>query len=242
MKKVLKVVLAAAAVAAMAVPAVAADKLIVKDNATTPNTVFKVDDAGTITSTSSIFSFDSTNKRLGVGIAAPTGNLDVVGTSFPTARVMRQVTAVNTYSAMGISLQKTNSDPSNGFGPGFIFQSVNPAGVVNNAGVVYGVTETFDAVNATAGSKGGIRFGVFNNAATPVYAFNILSTGFVGVGTTTPETVFDINGNSVRVRTSRTPATASAACSQGEISWDSGYVYVCVAANSWKRAALATWP
>jgi len=45
MKKICKVILAAAAIVALAVPAMAADKLIVKDAAGTAD-VFKVDDAG----------------------------------------------------------------------------------------------------------------------------------------------------------------------------------------------------
>jgi len=28
----------------------------------------------------------------------------------------------------------------------------------------------------------------------------------------------------------------------GQIAFDSGYIYVCVATNTWKRAAIATWP
>jgi hypothetical protein len=39
----------------------------------------------------------------------------------------------------------------------------------------------------------------------------------------------------------RTPASASATGSAGNICWDSGYFYVCVAANTWKRAALSSW-
>jgi hypothetical protein len=27
----------------------------------------------------------------------------------------------------------------------------------------------------------------------------------------------------------------------GSVCWDANYVYVCVATNSWKRAALAAW-
>lgn len=37
------------------------------------------------------------------------------------------------------------------------------------------------------------------------------------------------------------PASASATGEQGEIAWDAGYIYVCTADNTWKRAALATW-
>ena len=37
------------------------------------------------------------------------------------------------------------------------------------------------------------------------------------------------------------PATASDPGAAGQISWDADFVYVCVSANTWKRAALATW-
>lgn len=50
------------------------------------------------------------------------------------------------------------------------------------------------------------------------------------------------SSNKIRMSdTARTPATAGATGAVGEMCWDSGYVYVCVAANTWKRAALATW-
>ena len=38
-----------------------------------------------------------------------------------------------------------------------------------------------------------------------------------------------------------TPASASATGTQGTVVWDSGYIYVCVATNTWKRAAITTW-
>jgi hypothetical protein len=37
------------------------------------------------------------------------------------------------------------------------------------------------------------------------------------------------------------PASSSAAGTVGGITWDSNYVYTCVATNTWKRAAIATW-
>lgn len=39
----------------------------------------------------------------------------------------------------------------------------------------------------------------------------------------------------------QTPASASAACTAGQIAWDASYMYVCVATNTWKRSAIATW-
>lgn len=39
-----------------------------------------------------------------------------------------------------------------------------------------------------------------------------------------------------------TPASATAAGIAGTVVWDADYVYVCTAANTWKRVAIATWP
>ncbi len=51
----------------------------------------------------------------------------------------------------------------------------------------------------------------------------------------------DINGDAIRLRTAQTPASATAAGDTGMICWDANYIYVCVATNTWKRSAIATW-
>lgn len=43
------------------------------------------------------------------------------------------------------------------------------------------------------------------------------------------------------ITTPTTPASAAATGEVGTIAWDTNYVYVCVATNTWKRAALSTW-
>lgn len=50
-----------------------------------------------------------------------------------------------------------------------------------------------------------------------------------------------VNGDGVLRGASAVPATAGAAGNAGQITWGAGYIYVCVAANTWQRAALATW-
>jgi len=50
-----------------------------------------------------------------------------------------------------------------------------------------------------------------------------------------------ITGDTIRVDTARTPSSSSDTCNAGEISWDSSFIYVCVAANTWKRSAISTW-
>jgi hypothetical protein len=47
-------------------------------------------------------------------------------------------------------------------------------------------------------------------------------------------------GGSVLIGT-QTPASAGATGTAGTVTWDAGYVYVCTATNTWKRAELLTW-
>ena len=72
-------------------------------------------------------------------------------------------------------------------------------------------------------------------------AFHLDVNGNVGIGDANPAAKLDVNGDTIRVRDSKTPASQSADGSAGEIVWDANYVYVCVAANTWKRSALSTW-
>ncbi|HRI98992.1 MAG TPA: hypothetical protein PLZ93_25425, partial [Nocardioides sp.] len=65
--------------------------------------------------------------------------------------------------------------------------------------------------------------------------------GNLGLGTGAPTRKLDINADSFRVRTGKTPASAGAAGVQGEICWDASFIYVCVATNTWRRVAHATW-
>ncbi len=67
------------------------------------------------------------------------------------------------------------------------------------------------------------------------------STDRVGIGTATPAVKLDVNSDVLRLRTAKTPASAAAAGNQGDIAWDATYIYVCIATNTWRRVAHATW-
>jgi len=51
----------------------------------------------------------------------------------------------------------------------------------------------------------------------------------------------EVASDSITITTAKTPATASATGTQGQIAWDANYIYVCTATNTWKRVAIATW-
>lgn len=38
------------------------------------------------------------------------------------------------------------------------------------------------------------------------------------------------------------PASAGATGTAGQIAYASGFLYICVATNTWQRVAIATWP
>lgn len=52
----------------------------------------------------------------------------------------------------------------------------------------------------------------------------------------------DFYGQKIRIRNSKTPQSATDIGNSGDLCWDSSYIYVCIAPNVWKRAALSTWP
>lgn len=52
---------------------------------------------------------------------------------------------------------------------------------------------------------------------------------------------FEANTNSIRVKTSSTPANSTATGTSGEIKWDSNYIYVATANNVWKRVSLSSF-
>jgi hypothetical protein len=47
--------------------------------------------------------------------------------------------------------------------------------------------------------------------------------------------------NILRIPENKTPLSATDTGTKGDICWDSDYIYVCVATNTWKRVALTTW-
>jgi len=69
----------------------------------------------------------------------------------------------------------------------------------------------------------------------------ITSSGIVGIGTNDPTAMLDINSDTLRLRTAKTPASATAAGNQGDICWNSTYMYVCVATNTWRRIPHSSW-
>jgi len=80
-----------------------------------------------------------------------------------------------------------------------------------------------------------------NAGTTFATGFTIDSASNVGIGTSSPTAKLHISSNVIRLDTSKTPSSATDIGNQGDICWDSNYIYVCVATNTWKRVAIASW-
>ena len=93
-------------------------------------------------------------------------------------------------------------------------------------------------INPSTSNNSQLEFWINNSGISQ--AMTLTPTG-LGIGTTSPTTLLDVNADTVRVRTARTPASATATGATGEICWDANYIYVCTATNTWKRSALSTW-
>jgi hypothetical protein len=62
------------------------------------------------------------------------------------------------------------------------------------------------------------------------------------VATVTSDGDLRLTGDTVRVPTERTITNANDTGVKGDICWDSSYIYVCTATDTWKRVGIATWP
>jgi len=61
------------------------------------------------------------------------------------------------------------------------------------------------------------------------------------VDSTLQSPALDIDSMSIRIREEGTPSSASDVGMKGEIRWDTNYLYICVATDTWKRVALSSW-
>lgn len=105
---------------------------------------------------------------------------------------------------------------------------------------------TGDAGFLFSGSSADFGVRATNNLAFGIGASEkarIDSSGRLLVGTASDSggALLQVNGDRVRIATAKTPASASATGTAGEVCWDTNYIYVCTATNTWKRAALSTW-
>jgi len=206
---------------------------------------------------------DSSAAIAGTKISPNFGSQNVVTTGTSTAASF--IPTSSSVPANGVYLPSANNVAISTNGTGKLFIDAN-----GNVGLGTGSPANYAnfvtlALADTSGAeidfiKGSTIQGTFYNAGDIFYieskstvptAFvtngteraRIDSSGRLLVGTSSQSggSLLQVNDNRIRIASSKTPASASDTGTAGEICWDSSYIYVCTATNTWKRAALSTW-
>lgn len=115
-------------------------------------------------------------------------------------------------------------------------------GTVDDAAVLLGNQ------NGAVGWQTGFQIGVDSGQSSAAFPLTTTAT-VMGCGTdctgSTVKNGIDLTrltfSGSPILMPLMTPATSSSTCTQGAIEWDAGFVYICTATNTWKRAALSTF-
>jgi len=90
-----------------------------------------------------------------------------------------------------------------------------------------------EITKATSGNYTGIKLNV---TETDVNAGNFLLDLQVG---TTPK--FSVDPDGTPIVPLQTPSSAGDTGTVGMIKWDTGYIYICTATDTWERVAVASW-
>ena len=93
------------------------------------------------------------------------------------------------------------------------------------------------------GTYNKLKLAYLNDSGDFSYTFLTIDriNDYFGFLTVNPTALIDVNSDIIRLRTPKTPASASASGNEGDICWDSNYIYVCTATDTWKRTAISTW-
>lgn len=167
---------------------------------------------------SKLFWNDSTYS-LGIGTASPSYNLQVTGNAYASSNIISGATVYG----QALTVDNSGNDAILSF---------------SNSGARKSYIRDYgDGLGIVEESAKGMYFYTSNTLAV-----SIDNTQNVLIGTnTTGASKLVVNDTSIQINNSNTPASASSTGTVGQICWDNGYIYVCVASNTWKRAAISTW-
>jgi hypothetical protein len=203
MKRVVKVVLAAVAVVSLAVPAMAADKLIIKNAAGTAD-VFKVDDTGTMIAPSAAWPTSGVTFKNAANIqdfssmaAVPDGSIANQGVA------LQVIPKGNGWNYFGLTIRSQFS----------VFNTDLNADATNYEALVLKAAGAVYAIGSVQNGTGVVRPITFQTAN--LNRFMIAASGNIGVGAFTdlapPTHLFEVAAGTIAI----SPATTTTAPAAG---------------------------
>lgn len=67
------------------------------------------------------------------------------------------------------------------------------------------------------------------------------NTSYITAANFLANTAANVAVRATRLLTGVAPANSSSNGTSGDVAYDSSFIYVCVATNTWKRASIVTW-
>ena len=207
-----------------------------------------------------------TGAAVGIGTTAPQAMLHVVSTASPAGFVDVYSNTLNSVIFVSRAARGTPANPSavqtNDVIGGFTGRGWGRTGFSGGRGAM--IVRANEPWSDTAQST----YIQFETAplgqAYQAERMRIDNAGNVGIGTTTPSAMLEVNGTAKfdglvtfasgqtfpgimttgaigAVVAQGTPARSSAACAPPQMMYDANYIYTCVATNTWRRAASAAF-
>jgi len=184
-----------------------------------------------------------------IGIGFNVGTLTGVQFNVPvlTASNLLGPDGVTLFSATSFVTTSSNSTISNGT---LTIQNnaLNPSLILGpGSNTEINVTTTLFQIQSNTANQNFEISTLSSSGLSPAIFVNAQSK-FVGIFNSSPQVGLDVTGSikssisvttpALNVTSTYTPATSSSTGTTGQIVWDSSYIYVCVATNTWKRAVL----
>jgi hypothetical protein len=115
----------------------------------------------------------------------------------------------------------------------YIDMGINGNNFVSSSWTVSGKNDGYVYINS-----GNLTLGTDTpNTTVKVHVGGTLAANVVATFSNSNVTI----GGNLIVSNTYVPTANNSAGTAGQIAWDSGYVYICIATNTWKRANIATW-
>jgi hypothetical protein len=177
---------------------------------------------------------DASNNRVGIVNLLPASALDVVGDAAISSKVGVGNTAFESWDSsynvvqIGNNASLMANTAAGADRAAYLMQNAYWSG----SAFVYQDTDETTLYRQFQGTH------LFQVAASGTAGNSITFTSALTINNDgTPE----VNGDTLRVSTQATPASAAATGTKGDIVHDTGFIYVCTATDTWKRVAIASW-